>query len=177
VTTCCRHHGHWPISPPGQMTKWYIQFTIIRRPQWFSIVTVLSIDHHHCRPLFKMRKEISLISHLYNTNAVEGYLWPLQTLMKSPFQWQSYVWTIPRHGYPFGPASRRVRELSGTKYLTLIILIALIAVMFTLYHHEFFKDTQKESERRGNCPLVELHGGEPWYKHINSSLINTNPWP
>ena len=138
--------------------------TIIRRQQWFFIVTVLCIDHHHCRPLFKMRKEISSISHLYNTNAVEGYLWPPQTLMKSPFQWQSYVWTISTHGYPFGPASRRVRELSGTKYLTLIsknILIALIAVMFTLYHHKFFKDTQKESERRRNCALVKLSEGEP----------------
>ena len=137
---------------------------IIRHQQWFFITTVLCINHHHCRSLFKMRKEISLISHLYNTNMVEGYLWPPQTLIKSPFQWQSYVWTIPTHGYLFGPASRRVRELSGMKYLTLIsknILIALIAVMFTLYHHKFFKDTQKESECRGNCALVELPGGKP----------------
>jgi len=21
ATTCCRHHGHWPTSPSGQMTK------------------------------------------------------------------------------------------------------------------------------------------------------------
>jgi len=66
------------------------------------------------------------------------------------------------------------------KYLTLIsknILIALIAVMFTLYYHKFFEDTQKEAERCGNCPLVKLPGGELEYRHIISSLITTNPWP
>jgi len=66
------------------------------------------------------------------------------------------------------------------KYLILIsenILIALIAVMFTLYHHEFFEDTQKEAEHHRNCPLVELPGGELEYRHIISSLITTNLWP
>jgi len=66
------------------------------------------------------------------------------------------------------------------KYLTLIsknILIALIAVIFTLYHHGFFEDTQKEAEHHGNCSLVELPGGEPEYRHIISSLITTNLWP
>jgi len=72
--------------------------------------------------------------------------------------------------------AKKVRELYGTKYLTLIsknILIALIAVMFTLYYHELFKDTQKEPERRGNCPLVELPGGEPEYTLFLVKLTRT----
>ena len=169
VTTCCRHHGHWPISPSGD--KMIHSITVIRHQQWFFIATVLWIDHHHCHPLFKMRKEISSISHLTPTR-----LRAPQTLMRSPFQWQSYVWAIPTHGYPFGPASRKVRELYGTKYLTLIsknILIALIAVMFTLYYHKLFKDTQKELKRRGNCPLVESPGGETGYTLFLVELTRT----
>jgi len=109
--------------------------------------------HHHCyRALLKMRKVTWLNSHLYN----------LELSPASPDTEEVSSTLCSDKDMATHLVGGSEYESSSTEYSKNI----LVAVMFTLYHHEFIDRFEKRTEASRKQPSVELSAGEPECQHI-----------